>query len=77
MFAPHFGSITYSQNPTQTLDTLAALDKLALGPLQAHITCTTQDNNQLSQYFRAVKHTGAKGIVALRGDGKSQRLSVC
>ena len=33
IFAPHFGSITCSQNPTQTLDTVAVLDKLALGPL--------------------------------------------
>ena len=33
IFAPHFGSITCSQNPTQTLDTVAVVDKLALGPL--------------------------------------------
>ena len=77
IFAKHFGSVTCSKNPTQTLDTLAALDKLALGPLQAHITCSTQDNNQLPQYLRAVKRAGAKGIIALRGDGKPQRLNVC
>ena len=77
IFAQHFGSITCSKNPTQTLDTLAALDKLALGPLQAHITCSTQDNNQLPQNLRAVKRAGAKGIIALRGDGKPQRLNVC
>ena len=77
MLAPHFGSVTCSHNPTQTLDTLAALDQLALGPFQAHITCASQDNNQLPQYLRAAKRAGAKGIVALRGDGKSQGLTVC
>ena len=76
MLAPHFGSVTCSHNPTQTLDTLAALDKLALGPFQAHITCASQDNNQLPQYLRAAKRAGAKGIFALRGDGKSQGLTV-
>ena len=65
------------QRAAQTLDTLAALDKLALGPFQAPITCASQDNNQLPQYLRAAKRAGAKGIVALRGDGKSQGLSVC
>ena len=35
MFAPHFGSVTCSHNPTQTLDTLAALDDASPWPFSS------------------------------------------
>tara|TARA_B110000114_G_scaffold178541_1_gene211706 strand:- start:247 stop:912 length:666 start_codon:yes stop_codon:yes gene_type:complete len=52
------------------------MNKLGLGPLQAHITCATQTHEDLPAYLDAAKQEGAKGIVALRGDATSQGLDV-
>lgn len=38
-FAPQFSWVTCSRDPIKTLDTIAAMNKSGLGPLQAHITC--------------------------------------
>ena len=76
-FAPQFSSVTCSRDPIKTLDTIAAMNKSGLGPLQAHITCAAQTRDDLAAYLDAAKQAGAKGIVALRGDATPQRLDVC
>lgn len=76
-FAPQFSSVTCSRDPIKTLDTIAAVKKSGLGPLQAHITCAAQTRDDLAAYLDAAKQAGAKGIVALRGDATPQRLDVC
>ena len=76
LFSLHFISVTCSQNPTETLNNLAALNKLDLRPLHAHITWSSQENSQLPQYLIAAKRAGAKGIASQGGDGKSQCQTV-
>ena len=76
LFSLHFVSVTCSQNPTETLNNLAALNKLDLRPLHAHITWSSQENSQLPQYLIAAKRAGAKGIASQGGDGESQCQTV-
>ena len=76
-FAPQFSWVTCSRDPIKTLDTIAAMNKSGLGPLQAHITCAAQTRDDLPAYLDAAKQAGAKGIVALRGDAMPQGLDVC
>ena len=75
-FAPRFSSVTCSNDPAQTLETLRALRQSGLGRLQAHITCATQTPAALPAYLKAVRETGAEGIVALRGDTAPKALEV-
>jgi len=75
-FAPRFSSVTCSNDPPQTLDTLRALQRSGLGRLQAHITCATQKPADLPTYLKAVQEAGAEGIVALRGDTAPKGLEV-
>jgi methylenetetrahydrofolate reductase (NADPH) len=75
-FAPRFSSVTCSNDPAQTLDTLRALRRSGLGRLQAHITCATQTPADLPAYLKAVQEAGAEGIVALRGDTAPKGLEV-
>ena len=75
-FAPEFSSVTCAKDPAQTLDTLRALRRSALGRLQAHITCATQKPSDLPTYLKAVQEAGAEGIVALRGDTAPKGLEV-
>ena len=75
-FAPRFSSVTCSNDPAQTLETLRALRQSRLGRLQAHITCATQTPAGLPAYLKAVQEAGAEGIVALRGDTAPKALEV-
>ena len=59
-FAPRFSSVTCSNDPAQTLETLRALRQSGLGRLQAHITCATQTPADLPAYLKAV-HRGWRG----------------